>query len=196
MDYLPFLGSISIIIPLIAVAFVAILFILIGFDLQWRLRGVLLLVLLIIASSVLGVIGIGNLLFMGFPQDIKLEDAPGYVDFQVYVPDYLPEGIKFRNVEIFPGPDINELTITYGGLGDDLTIIESKTGGMGMGFGIPGSKREKIRIKGRPARIVSEEDGFNSLFMDIEEVVIEIDTTLQKEELIKVANSLKKLDKK
>ncbi|HEB12871.1 MAG TPA: hypothetical protein ENI11_04240 [Actinobacteria bacterium] len=201
MPLIPMFGSsalFSAIVLLTAFVFLGILFVLLGIELQWRLRGILLLILLVIGSAVFGFILVSSISFMGsMPQQVELENVSARAGFDVFLPKSLPAGMKFKKAHVISGPpEFKEVTILYSGGGDNLSLMESKTLGIEPGLMFepaePGVKSEKIRIKGQPGRIFIDTGGFTYLSVQLDTVSIQLDTSLGKDAAIKVARSLMK----
>lgn len=194
----PLLMSIMVLLGLV---FVAVLFILAGFEMQWRFRSTLLLILLVISS---GLIGLALMYFasvasLGFmeeitPREVSLGEATNSADFKVYVPKHLPRGMKFSAAQLIPEPGANALTLQYSGSGEDLQIMESKEWDMAgpAEEGAPGPKPRELKIKGATARLLSQSGEPSFLFIKLDGVSINIETTLPESEIIKVAKSLER----
>jgi hypothetical protein len=201
MPFMPFFGPAVYLIAAIGFVFIAALFLLLCIELKWQLRGVILLVLLVLSSGAISLASFGAFASMGFmspPKEIKLSEASKAAGFNVQAPKYLPEGMKLRRVELMPGPvEFKMLTINYAGGGDDLTLMQTGMSGGPMGMmgpmfeeGYSDTKREKVAVRGRPAKLTSDGSGFLYMTVEVDGVSIEMHTSLPKEELIKVADSL------
>ena len=186
---------------LLGLVFVAILFVLAGMEMQWRLRGTLLLIMLVISSGLVGLTlvyfaGAASLGFTGeiTPKGVSLREAIISADFKVYIPKDLPRGMKFSAAQLIPEPGANALTLNYSGSGEDLQIMESKEWDMGgpAEEGAPGSKPRELRIKGVKARLLNQTGGSSFLFIKLDGVSINIATSLPESEIIKIARSLER----
>lgn len=134
---------------LLLFAFVAALFVLMGIDLKWRPKSLVLLVLLIIASGAFGTFmvfgvstfvmgavmnGMGGL--PGMPEAIELDSASSVAGFDVYAPGYLPANLRLNNVQLLnnaplmPGTSYGDkgVMLEYSGGGEDLFIFENRRG--------------------------------------------------------------------
>ncbi|SNQ59144.1 DUF4367 domain-containing protein [Candidatus Methanoperedens nitratireducens] len=119
------------------------------------------------------------------PKETTLDEARGAVNFTVVAPEYLPEGYILDKVTVFKFGEIQSLSISYKNGDEMLSIYEAN-----QSRNVPKGKFETVKIKGIEARYM-ESDFSKSLSWTWKGTEITISGTISKEELIKVAESIK-----
>jgi hypothetical protein len=199
VPFVPFFVPYGYIASGLVFAVVAVVFILTGNEIKWRLRGVALLVMLVIASSFLGLAVTG--LRAGLevmPKEAGIDDLPDQVGFHVFVPEYLPAGIELERVAHLPYLNNSQIVlIDYAGPGDgfsaellSIRLKKSSDNEPGMGE-FPDEPREPIQLDSGTGYAFSVE-GAHFVSVEIDGTSIDLSTTLPQEELLKVAQSLKR----
>lgn len=203
MPFSPIFGfGDSTLIPLIfagaGLIFTTVLFVLIGIELKWELKGVLLLVMLAMSSGLAGIAvinGAGLAIMGGMTAQVSIKEAVKSAGFQVFTPKHLPKGLQFQGANFLPGlPGQKMLALHYySASGHSLEIMQSKDEGINSLSGAtPGRKSKEIKIKGKSARVSYGDGPSSSLFLKLDNTCIDINTSLSKDEIIKVAESLER----
>ena len=119
------------------------------------------------------------------PERLTLEEAKKRVDFEVVTPEYLPEGYEFDSAMVSDIGGETSLLLTYK-KGSNVIIISEET--ISQVQSIPNS--EEVDINGNKGEIVAI--GQSSMVRwRCNELLLSISSQLDKEELLKVARSIK-----
>ncbi|MDW7728050.1 MAG: outer membrane lipoprotein-sorting protein [Candidatus Methanoperedens sp.] len=122
---------------------------------------------------------------MTLPEEMTLDEAREAVNFTVVAPEYLPEGYLLDKVIVFKFGEIQSLSISYKKGDEILSIYEANQSRYE-----PKGKFESVEINGIEARYV-DTDFSKSLSWTWKGTGIAVSGTISKEELIKVAESIK-----
>lgn len=131
------------------------------------------------------------------PKEVSTEEAKTEVDFTIYLPERLPEGVRQNEISVMAGPEpeYKQLMVSYLGEGYHFTIHESQAGGEGL-FGMvmpfpPGTKARKVEIGKLNGRVGTTEIGESMLVGQLGETNVQIMGNLEESDLLDVAKSLR-----
>ena len=130
------------------------------------------------------------------PEDITLEEAKEKADFHILLPSYVPDGYELDHVSLFDNSEfasgnqvLQRITLVYIDGDSKLHINE-----VFYESGFPGptefSVSENVDVNGSPGDFV-EIYGNNMLRWDVDDIEFMISASLDKDKIVKVAESMK-----
>ena len=122
------------------------------------------------------------------PERITLEEAQEEATFDILVPSYLPDGYEFKNAMVFQG-FVETVSLTYLNGDERLGISEIVFEDEPQTSPIMDSA-EVVSINGVEGKLVSIYDDHKMLQWEIGNIQLTISGTLDKEELIQIAESM------
>lgn len=127
---------------------------------------------------------------------VSLRNASKNVGFRVLVPGYLPKGMRFDSALAYGSPSQAPASIFlhYRGAGNELHIEQQLATGKGQPEGEHGEnfKTERLIVKGAPAVLSTQTGGprFSALRTKLSGISISIESSLSKNELLRVVKSM------
>lgn len=119
------------------------------------------------------------------PKEITLDEARNAVNFTVAVPEYLPDGYLLDKVTVFKFYETQSLRISYK-KGDEILSVHESSSNRFMS----NENFETLKINGIEARYIETDFG-KSISWAWNGTQITVSCTVSKENLIKVAESIK-----
>ncbi len=121
------------------------------------------------------------------PKKMTLEEARKEVNFTVLTPSYLPEGYMFDSATVFKYDDKESVSLLYRNSSSTLVLTEKLLDDIQRpDFG----EVEKVSINGAEGKLISL-PGSNMLVWNNGKLELMLSGTFSKEEMIKVAGSVK-----
>jgi len=121
------------------------------------------------------------------PKKMTLEEAMKEVNFTVLTPSYLPEGYTFDSATVFKYDDKESVSLLYRNSSSTLVLTEKLLDDIQRpDFG----EVEKVSINGSEGKLISL-PGSNMLVWNNGKLELMLSGTFSKEEMIKVAGSVK-----
>lgn len=119
------------------------------------------------------------------PKEMTLDEAKQAVNFTVFVPEYMPDGYALDRITVFEFDETQSVSISYKKGDEMLSVYESNQSRYA-----PKAKFESVKIRGIEAGYM-DTDFSKSLSWTWKGTEIAVSGTISKEELIKVAESVK-----
>ncbi len=121
------------------------------------------------------------------PKQMTLEEARKEVNFTVLSPSYLPEGYIFDSATVFKYDDKESVSLLYRNSSSTLVLTEKLLDDIQQpDFG----EVEKVSINGAEGKLISL-PGSSMLIWNNGKLELMLSSTLSKEEIIKIAGSIK-----
>ena len=136
---------------------------------------------------------IGGTSVYGTQSFSSLEDLQSSVDYKIYVPDYLPDGVVFKNGSS-ENNDTNSVAINYGIGGDSLILTQEKfpsDNSNSILYDMEDSEVKEININSNPAFAKMAKSGRIEISWKIGSIKIKLSGLLPFEEMTKIAESVK-----
>jgi len=125
---------------------------------------------------------------MLMPQAMTLEEAGEEATFDILVPSYLPDGYEFDNAMVIQG-FVETVTLTYKNGDERLGMSESVVEGEPQTSQIMDSA-EVVSINDVEGKLVTIYDDYKMLQWEIGNIQLTLSGSLDKEELIQIAESM------
>lgn len=125
---------------------------------------------------------------MMLPQGMTLEEAREEATFDILVPSYIPEGYEFDNAMVFQG-FVETISLTYRNGDERLGISETVFEDEPQTSPIMDSA-EDVSINDAEGKLVTIYDNYKMLQWEIGNIQLTLTGSLDKEELIQIAESM------
>lgn len=132
--------------------------------------------------------------FGNTPQDMNLHEAQKHIDFEIIVPEYIPEGFNLKNVTVMANEanlQSDHVIVNYVGKEGSLAIEQSGLSeGFGMGMSANTDNVEKMMVGVNEVMLIHYEDQSKEAYWTTEDLFISIYGYISEEDLIKIIESM------